>query len=157
MSQPLNKPIPEISATEWGTVRRAINRVWSHSKRYTAILHSFRVECLVKPGTYWYTCNHCLDLFRGRDVQLDHIEPVVPLDQTSSEIPLGIYAERRLCSPIENHQVLCKPCHSTKTKLERAERTRNRRTRMGPAAKSKPRKSKQSTGSTQTETSTSDV
>lgn len=78
----------------------------------------------------WYKCAKCNKFFFDktgmREIAVDHIDPVVPLDR-----PLrgrGEYVERLFCS-IDNLQVLCnykgerngvKSCHKIKTAEEKA-------------------------------------
>jgi len=53
---------------------------------------------------------------------MDHKEPVVPLDQTGKEISWDVYYERMFC-PEDNYQGLClQPCHQTKTAAEKKQR-----------------------------------
>lgn len=65
-----------------------------------------------------YRCKKCKNEFVAKDVTVDHIKPVV-----SSEgfISWDIFIERLFCSA-KNLQVLCKQCHSIKTKKETVKR-----------------------------------
>ena len=70
-----------------------------------------------------HECEHCKELFPAKDVQADHIEPIVPLtgfetwDQT---------IERLFCE-IDGFQVLCKDCHKIKTDKERKIRQQHKK------------------------------
>ena len=66
-----------------------------------------------------YKCASCGNLFVARDVQVDHIEPVV--SPTEGFQDWWVYCNRLYCEA-ENLQVLCKPCHKEKTNEERKER-----------------------------------
>ncbi len=66
-----------------------------------------------------YECAGCKELFSERDMQLDHIDPVV--DPSTGYIDLDTYANRLFCDD-NKLQMLCKPCHSIKTKAENIER-----------------------------------
>lgn len=63
-----------------------------------------------------YRCASCKGLFPAKNVQVDHIAPVV--DPTLGFISWDVFIERLYC-PKENLQVLCLECHSTKTKQEK--------------------------------------
>jgi len=66
-----------------------------------------------------YSCYSCLNSFPAKEVQVDHIEPVV--DPKVGFVDWDTFISRLFCSE-ENLQVLCKACHLVKTKLERNER-----------------------------------
>lgn len=53
------------------------------------------------------------------DVIVDHIDPVIPVDQTS--VSWDMVIERLFCER-ENLQVLCKDCHKRKTRDENKKR-----------------------------------
>lgn len=62
-----------------------------------------------------YQCNSCKELFPSKEVQVDHIEPVV--DPKVGFISWDIFIQRLFCEK-KNLQVLCKSCHLIKTKAE---------------------------------------
>lgn len=68
-----------------------------------------------------YRCAMCSGEFVAKEVQVDHIEPVV--DPTEGFVSWEAYIDRMFCEE-ENLQVLCKPCHKIKTAEERKERTK---------------------------------
>lgn len=63
-----------------------------------------------------YKCAKCLGSFVAADVQVDHIHPVV--DPIRGFISWDVYIDRIFCE-VHGLQVLCKPCHDVKTKLEK--------------------------------------
>ena len=65
-----------------------------------------------------YHCALCNNLFVGKHVVVDHIEPVVPV---TGFVSWDIVIARMFC-PAEGLQVLCKECHKVKTKEENAQR-----------------------------------
>lgn len=65
-----------------------------------------------KVGPDEYRCNHCEALYSLKGVQVDHIEPVVPIDIHHS---WDDYITRLFYGAL---QVLCRECHATKTALE---------------------------------------
>lgn len=62
-----------------------------------------------------YLCATCCGEFPSKDVQVDHIDPVVP---ASGFISWDSTIERLFCSK-DNMQVLCSVCHKIKSKEER--------------------------------------
>lgn len=72
-----------------------------------------------------YECNKCKGHFPNKEVQVDHILPVVcPKKGFES---WDIFITRLFCSS-DNLQVLCKGCHEIKTKKERVKRASKRTT-----------------------------
>jgi 5-methylcytosine-specific restriction endonuclease McrA len=69
-----------------------------------------------------YKCNKCKANFPAADVVVDHISPVV--DTMDGFKTWDEYVERMFVEA-DGLQVLCKPCHSEKTALERKERKRD--------------------------------
>ena len=63
-----------------------------------------------------FLCASCGGFFVARDVQVDHIEPVV--DPEVGFVDWETFIDRLFCEK-ENLQVLCKPCHKEKTLEER--------------------------------------
>lgn len=64
----------------------------------------------------FYTCAGCGQEFTNKDVEVDHIEPVV--DPSVGFVDWNTFIAR-LFSPKENYQVLCKTCHKKKSKKEK--------------------------------------
>lgn len=67
-----------------------------------------------------YKCNHCNLDFPGKEVQVNHIVPVVPVEGFTS---WDVVIERMFCEK-DGLEVLCKPCHKLATAVENAERKR---------------------------------
>ena len=89
-----------------------------------------------------YTCAMCSNLFVAKDVEVDHILPVV--DPEAGFTTWDSFIERLYC-PTQNLQTLCKPCHKIKTSAERT----TRKTAKGgtPCEKKTSRKPPSSTSS----------
>lgn len=81
-----------------------------------------------------YSCAHCSRHFVASDVQVDHIFPVV--DPRTGFVDWETYIGRMFCEK-ENLQVLCKPCHSSKTALEKEERKEYGKTKEKPLARTR--------------------
>lgn len=67
-----------------------------------------------------YECAKCGNLFPAKDVQVDHILPVI--DPVVGFVSWDEVIKRMFCGEA-GFQVLCKSCHSVKTKEEREQRT----------------------------------
>jgi 5-methylcytosine-specific restriction endonuclease McrA len=63
-----------------------------------------------------YKCNKCKKEFPAKDVQVDHIKPVV--DPKEGFKDWNVFIDRLFCG-VENLQVLCTGCHDLKTAKER--------------------------------------
>jgi len=60
-----------------------------------------------------YECNMCHNLFPLKQVEVDHIIPIMEKGITWDEVIKKMFCEK------DNLQVLCKSCHGKKTKQER--------------------------------------
>lgn len=68
-----------------------------------------------------YKCNLCKDDFPQKDVEVNHIVPVIPVTGFTNWDEV---IERMFCEK-EGFEVLCKPCHKSITKQENEERKSN--------------------------------
>lgn len=75
-----------------------------------------------------YLCAECNNVFPAKDVQVDHIHPVVNPEKGFES--WGEVIKRMFCEA-DGFQVLCKGCHLAKTKVERliAKDRKNARTK----------------------------
>lgn len=64
-----------------------------------------------------YRCAECKQEFTSKDIQIDHINPVV--DPAVGFVDWNTFIERMFCSK-DNLQVLCKTCHDIKSRSEKA-------------------------------------
>ena len=63
-----------------------------------------------------YLCSECGGEFPAKDVQVDHIEPVI--DPIIGFVTWDEVIRRMFCEK-DGYQILCKPCHSIKTNAEK--------------------------------------
>ena len=63
-----------------------------------------------------YLCAMCEQEYTQKDVQVDHIKPVI--DPKKGFVSWDTYIDRMFCEG-KNLQVLCKICHAEKTKIEK--------------------------------------
>jgi 5-methylcytosine-specific restriction endonuclease McrA len=90
------------------------------SYRYPSRSEALRAA---KKAYNWYQCAQCRKEYVRKDVQVDHIQPLV--DPASGFTSWDTFIAR-LFVGIEGLQVLCKPCHKIKTQAENAERRKYR-------------------------------
>ena len=121
---------------ERGRVKGAIRRTFRLAPQMKEVLQKARVElppALKKDGEpgkknqVRYTCAVCKNLFPQKWVQVDHIEPVVPLWKPEAEMTYDELVRGVFCA-VSNLQVVCstpiklndgKPsCHRIKTNEE---------------------------------------
>lgn len=70
-----------------------------------------------------YKCASCKKDYVAKDVQVDHVNPVV--DPTTGFVSWDVYIDRLFCER-ENLQVLCSTCHKKKTAEEKVDAKRGR-------------------------------
>lgn len=105
---------------EQAKIRGALRQVarYMPSKQDCLILAIHPTEKGVRGGNL-YICNKCGLCFKGGDVQVDHITPVIPTNREIKD--WNEYIARLFCGT-DNLQVLCKGCHIIKCNREREAR-----------------------------------
>lgn len=78
-----------------------------------------------------YKCAQCKRMYKRRTVQVDHTVPILDPETGFPKLSDGsddwsTYIKRMFCS-VDNLQILCKRCHSKKTKAENAIRAESRK------------------------------
>lgn len=104
------------------TLRRASFR-WKPrgeaKKRYKVKVGEFSTG----RAKYGYQCASCKEIFKSKDIRMDHIEPAVPLDGWQG---FDVFIERMFCDE-DGFQALCDACHTVKTTEEKEIRKINRK------------------------------
>ena len=128
----VKKPKKKPKFNQNSAIRGAIRRLFSRSP--TVIETKMRVRrersWTKKDGSIAarprveFQCAECGGFFMGKDVQVDHIIPVI--DPVKGFETYDIYVERLFCS-IDNLQVLCRYDHKGKTDAEKKIRAINRK------------------------------
>jgi hypothetical protein len=137
---------------ERNRVKGAIRRVFRLFPQMKEVLNNARVElppALKKDGTpgkkpqVRYKCSNCGGLFSQKNVQVDHINPVVPLNKTESEMSYDDIV-RGICCSSDNLQVLCSTpiranegrpsCHKIKTDEENFARDELKKIKNGESS-----------------------
>jgi 5-methylcytosine-specific restriction endonuclease McrA len=124
----LMKPLKTRNGGEWTEARyrgfvksalRSASQRWP--PRYKALDAAY-VGKKINPASgrlaKHYHCNKCQEDFPQKEVEVNHLTPVVPISGFDSWD--GVI-ERLFCEQ-ERLEVLCKPCHKALTKQENEER-----------------------------------
>ena len=72
-----------------------------------------------------YACAYCNQACSATEIQVDHIDSVVPNGMMQKDMTIDEYVNRLYCD-VSNLQVLCKDCHKEKTNSERKRRGENK-------------------------------
>lgn len=99
---------------------KALKRAFSRSKLATAIKNAAVVKDKkgVRGGKV-VTCKLCGKVFPQYQCQVDHIEPVCPVQLSLTSMSLDMLYERLFCEA-SNLQVVCPTCHQEKSSEERS-------------------------------------
>ncbi len=120
MKKPNNKK-------EQGLIKGALRRVFSRSELRKKILDKALVKDYSDPSrkrvTRWGRCAECKKLEPLYKMQIDHMEPLIPLGESLEDQSWDKVIDRLWCDE-RNLQALCKPCHDVKSQLEMKERRR---------------------------------
>lgn len=76
-------------------------------------------------GGKQYTCKQCKHPFPASKIQVDHIKPVIRVNETVHDLDYNTLVSRIFVTEKEL-QVLCLECHKIKTKKEREQRKNKR-------------------------------
>lgn len=103
----MSKPF-KVKAFALAALRRASYRLRSRTDALKA----------AKVARNCYRCNHCKQIFGRKEVQLDHILPVV--DPIQGWENFDVFIERLFVTDPAKFQVLCREDHKIKSKSETA-------------------------------------
>jgi 5-methylcytosine-specific restriction endonuclease McrA len=87
-------------------VKASLRRTWSRSKQRQTALKAAKIAY----GKY--RCAKCREIFRRKDINVDHIIAVGKFKDFNQ------YIERLFCDA-RGLQILCRECHKTKTREDR--------------------------------------
>jgi len=128
MTKP-KKPKKKPKFNRDSAIISALKRTFSRSPVVVEVRKSLRQEqvkykkdgTVAKVPAVLYPCAECNELHMGKNTQVDHIEPVVPLNIPVKHACLDMIIARLFCD-ISNLQMLCKICHKVKSKEENTKR-----------------------------------
>jgi 5-methylcytosine-specific restriction endonuclease McrA len=133
VKKPKERTVSKMRSCIIGGMRQAFS---NFSPKYMEVKLRCRVEekWIKKDGTpakrphVWYICDNCENRVKDPEFNIDHMNPVIPVDKVGKDMSLDELWSRLDC-PIENLQGLCSKCHDEKTSFERSERMRYRKLR----------------------------
>lgn len=120
-----------ITAKERGLLKGSIRRVFARSELRQKIINSVDIthSDLNRPRVKkWSLCPVCKTPKPKYTMVVDHISPVIPVEMSFEEMSLDDVIDRMWCEE-NNLQPICEDCHKVKTKLEQAERRKNKKAR----------------------------
>lgn len=117
---------------ERNLIKGALRRVFSRSELRRKALDSALVKDYSDPSrkrvTRWGRCAVCKNLEPLYKMQIDHMEPLIPVGETLQDQSWDKVIDRLWCDE-RLLQALCLPCHLAKTKAENSERRRIKKER----------------------------
>lgn len=123
---------PRMTPKERNLVKGAIRRVFSRSDLRRSVLLTAKVEGITsqqRPRVKtWYICRDCDSYCAGYEMQVDHIDPVIPVNVTLEGLTWDTIIDRMWCEK-NNLRAICLTCHKKKSKIENAERRKNKKER----------------------------
>ena len=120
-----------IKYNEFNSILRALQRAWSRSPANRECREAAVHPTLKGPrGGKRYVCAGCGKDFATKGVDVDHIEPTIPIGTPAKDLSWDTIIDRLdFMGVTGNHQVLCKKCHRKKSagesKARKAARRRN--------------------------------
>lgn len=115
-----------LTARDRGLIKGAIRRVFSRSELRRSVLEATKVAYVdvSRPRVKkWSVCPLCEQFTPTYKMQVDHIDPIIPLHSTLEEMTWDEVINRMWCDRI-NLRATCVLCHTIKTTIERKERLR---------------------------------
>lgn len=104
-------------------MRRAFSRSELHKKALERSIIKEYGDPNRKRVTKWSKCNECGKMEPTYLMELDHSEPVIPIDTSFEDMSLDDVVDRLWCDE-SLLKPLCHECHLLKSKSENAERRR---------------------------------
>lgn len=120
---------PRITPKERNLIKGSIRRVFSRSDLRRLVIDTTRVEHTDpnRPRVKkWSICTNCKELTPTYLIQVDHIDPIVPLNTTLEQMQWDEVIDRIWCEK-NNLNPICTPCHKIKSKDEMKQRRLNRK------------------------------
>jgi 5-methylcytosine-specific restriction endonuclease McrA len=113
---------PKLSKKDIQLLKSALRRSFPRSDIYKKVSDANRIEHSDPRhprGEKWSWCSHCGEVVPTWTTDVDHVDPVIPLNKLTEDMdPHELLDRSWLCDP-SNLQVLCTSCHKTKTSSEK--------------------------------------
>jgi 5-methylcytosine-specific restriction endonuclease McrA len=118
-----------ITNKELGLLKGAVRRVFSRSDlRREALALSIVPHIDPKRSRVkkWSRCAECGELSPTYLMDVDHKNPIIPVDKAFKDMSLDDVVDNTWCE-LKNLQILDEKCHNRKTKAENALRRKNKK------------------------------
>lgn len=123
-----------ISDKERNLLKGAIRRVFSRSDLRKKVVELTVVSGYTDPSRprvkKWSICQCCKQYVPTYTLQVDHKDPVVPLDSSLKDMSWDLVVDRTWCEE-NNLWAICLNCHKDKTKVEQKERRALKKVKEG--------------------------
>lgn len=133
MNQNKKQP-PKLSKHDLNLIKGALRRAFARSDVHKAAKANNRIEHSSPKNPRcekWSWCSTCGVVTPDWRTDLDHIDPVQPVDKVLEDMtPYELLERIWLCDP-SNLSVICETCHSSKSALENQQRREHRKRRKG--------------------------
>jgi 5-methylcytosine-specific restriction endonuclease McrA len=109
---------------ERNLLKGAMRRLFGRSELRNKVLNRHNIEYfdLNRPRvTKWSFCGNCGALEPRYKMEVDHIEPLIPVDKSLEQMSWDEVVDRLWCDE-KNLMPICKDCHKIKTTNERKQR-----------------------------------
>lgn len=121
---------PRVTPKDRGLIKAAIRRAFSRSDLRRQVLEESilpnHVDLSRPRVKKWGKCAECKIPTPKSYLVIDHINPVIPVDESFEDMSLDEVVDRMWCWA-SNLQALCNECHLTKTKKENKIRRDNKK------------------------------
>lgn len=125
---------PRITPKDRNAIKGAIRRAFSRSELHRRILNNSIVRGFLDASRprvkTWCKCSICGKLDAKSYMDIDHINPVVPVNTSFEDMSLDEFVNNVWCEE-KYLQSICHTCHDSKTKLEREQRKKHRKAKNG--------------------------
>src|ERR1017187_6080148 len=123
---------PRVTKKEYGLIKGALRRVFGRSDLRRSVIEAAIIKGYKDPKRkavkFWVKCTDCGQMEAKSNMQVDHHEPVIPVNSSFEEMTLDEVVNRMWCD-VKNLAIICKPCHIIKSRAETKERARIKRER----------------------------
>jgi 5-methylcytosine-specific restriction endonuclease McrA len=100
---------------------KTIQKVFTRSPVYRFVMNKAKSESVGPKGGMRWDCTLCKKVCAANEFQVDHLDPVIPINRHYLSLTIEEFYERVNTSD-ENLRVLCKTCHKEKSWLENKRR-----------------------------------
>jgi len=133
---------PRLTKKELNLIKGEIRRIFARSELRQEIVKASvctppaETQCKRPRVTRWSTCSGCQKCIPTYLLEIDHINPVVPVSSSLEELSIETFINNLWCE-VKNLAPLCNSCHDKKTRAENKIRHEYRRARNGNRSKPK--------------------